>query len=301
MNKANSNILTNLETIAENEKNKEKKLNQALEPVPRTLESTFIDGEDLNKYYQGSLMLNFSNKNMTPDKINLNVVNNFLISNSSVTQYIGEKFNATKNCSLDNHINQMLNNTDIEEFKKKLEKLKKKCSEEKTNIIKDFESKIKEMKENILKEKLDLEEAIKQYKNKKENEIQQLKNQLNIEKIKVQTLQNTCNLTTSQINTPPITSPTITIPSIQPTITTNTPTINNPPSTTYPPLACLNTSSLEFHHFVMNYQTCENLNEDYLTIAPQMRSESSRVTIKNIYLSLLKLTVMMIHANSKFS
>lgn len=46
----------------------------------------------------------------------------------------------------------------------------------------------------------------------------------------------------------------------------------------YEPLLCLDTNSVEFHHFQMNFEKCKQLNDMYMSLVPSLKNSTKKVS-----------------------
>jgi hypothetical protein len=313
----------------------------AIKKIP--IYSNSLSNIEKEKYYQGSLFLNLAN---STQGVNLKVVNNFIISNSNISQYLesGMQNNSTltpqslstptkdtlKVQELKTQYEEKLKNFEdansaklnllklemesklaklqdlnfkeeekIKEYKMKLSDFNNSSILEKESLKMEYENKIKELvlklqeEMNILKTKeIEIIEKNMEIKKlnqdmKKLNETICIKEKTLLKENLTKSFQQLKNDTQGKIIEPKKTliqqskdelKPTKMIPHSYNTVQTpivKMPAISTPPKPSQ--LACIDLNSLEFHHFLMNYEKCKNLNELYLALLPYFIIKSNQL------------------------
>lgn len=119
------------------------------------------------KFYQGSILFNFpSDKNFPAEKVNLKVINNFLFTNSSVSQYITGQ-NGITNITKDKNEKEEvgINNEKLKELQENLILMKIKL-EKMNELNKGEKNKISSLEDQIKNKNKEIENIKNSYDNK---------------------------------------------------------------------------------------------------------------------------------------
>jgi hypothetical protein len=146
-----------------------------------------FDNKSKEKYYQGSVLFNLlGNKTLPMESINLNVVNNFIISNSNVSQFIsgpiGKNLTTVppkeNKCSNENElVYQDKIKKMNESYQLTIEELKNQMESKINSLQKQYnldEEKIKDFNSQIKYVKSEMQGTIKNLENKTRDELQEI-------------------------------------------------------------------------------------------------------------------------------